>query len=118
MLHWSVKDTRKPRGCSLFSWLYLVNPCYLNLLRSDGAVPDMNPASEMLSQCVAFSVQASAITTQKQFHNICRTQKDLGGGKIGIFQRNFYNFLMFFFSGLNLSVGSAPGSVISQSLQQ
>lgn len=75
MLHSGAKDTRKPGGCPFFSWLYLVNPCYLNLLSSDGAVPDTNPASEMLSQCVAFSVQASAITKQKQFHNICRNRR-------------------------------------------
>lgn len=56
--------------------------------------------------------QAEAVSQHMQ------KQKDLGGGQIGIFQRNFHHFPVFFFSGLNLSVGSTPGSVISQSLQQ
>lgn len=56
--------------------------------------------------------QAEAVSQHMQ------KQKDLGGGQIGIFQRNFHHFPVFFFSGLNLSVGSTPGSVISQSLLQ
>lgn len=80
-----------------------------------GAVPDLNPANEMLSQYVVFPIKVSAVTKQKRFYKICRMQKDLGRGQVGIFQRNFQCFLMYFFSGLNLSVGSAPSSIISQS---
>lgn len=80
-----------------------------------GAVPDLNPPNKM-SQYVIFSIKVSTIT--KQFENTCRIWKDLGVGQGGIFQRNFKCFLMYFFSGLNLSVGSAPCSVISRSLQQ
>lgn len=83
-----------------------------------GAVPDLKPANEMLSQCTMFSIKVSAITKKKQFYNICRVQKDLGKGRVGVFKRNFQHLLMYFFLGLNLSVGSAAGSVISQSLQQ
>lgn len=78
-----------------------------------GAVPDLNPANEMSSQYVIFSIKVSAITKQKRLYDICRIQKDLGREQVGIFQRNFPHFLIYFFAGLNLSVGSAPDDVIS-----
>lgn len=36
LLHWSAKDTRKPKGWPLSSWLYLGNSWSPNLLRNDG----------------------------------------------------------------------------------
>lgn len=118
LLHSSAKGARKARGCPLFSWLYLVNPCWSVSVCSGVMVQcqtwiqwDVVPVCRIL--CTSLNHrQAEAVSQHMQ------KQKDLGGGQIGIFQRNFHYFLVIFFSDLYLSVGSTPGSVISQSLQQ
>lgn len=79
-----------------------------------GAVPDLNPANK-ISWYAVFPEKgnAFAMAKQEQFYSIGGIQKDLGRGHIGLFQRIFLHFLLCFLPGLNLSVGSAPGSVIS-----